>query len=50
MCMEDSRTFAVEIELAKYGHFSKQKWLVIMYVLAKDGRNAADKKKKMFIF
>lgn len=34
--MKNSRTFAVGIELAKYGHFAKQKWLVILYVLAKD--------------
>lgn len=36
ICMEDSRTFTVGIELSKYGHFSKQKWLVILYVLAKN--------------
>lgn len=34
ICMGDSRTFAVGIGLAKYGHFSKQKWLVILYLLA----------------
>lgn len=34
ICMGDFRTFAVGIGLAKYGHFSKQKWLVILYVLA----------------
>lgn len=36
ICIEDSRTFAVGIELAKSGHFSKQKWLLILYILAMD--------------
>lgn len=45
ICMEDSRTVAVGFELAKYGHFSKQKWLVILYVLAKDrGENQETEK------
>ena len=45
--MKDSRTFAVGIELAKYGHFTKQKWLVILYVLAKDrGEKQWAKKRK----
>lgn len=36
--MEDARTFAVRIQLAKYGHLTKYKCLVILYVLAKDRR------------
>ena len=45
-CIEDSRTFAVGIELAKYGHFSKQKWLVILYVLAKDREEKQETEKE----
>ena len=44
--MEDARTFAVRTQIAKYGHFAKLKWLVILYVLAKDERKAVDQKKK----
>lgn len=36
--MEDARTFAVRIQLAKYGHLTTYKCLVILYVLAKDRR------------
>ena len=44
--MEDARTFAVRTQIAKYGHFAKLKWLVILYVFAKDERKAVDQKKK----
>ena len=43
--MDDSRTLAPMIELAKYGHFCTQKWLVILYVLAK-GREKSSRQKK----
>lgn len=50
ICMGDSRRFAVAMELAKYGQFSTQKWLVILYVLPKGRGEAVDRKRKGISF
>lgn len=46
ICMVDSRRFAVVMALAKYGQFSTQKWLVILYVLPKGRGEAVNKQTK----
>lgn len=46
--MGDFRTLCSD-ELAKYGHFCTQQWLVILYVLAK-GREVSSRPKKRHVF